>query len=49
MRMIESVRIMRESVNLHADASPPPEVEQRSQELKAQMNKLNQAWTINKC
>ncbi len=45
----ESVKIMQESVDLHADASAPPEVEQRSQELKAQMNKLNQAWTANKC
>jgi hypothetical protein len=45
----ESVKIMQESVNLHADAAAPPEVEQRSQELKAEMNKLNRAWTINKC
>ena len=45
----ESVQIMQESVNLHADVSPSPEVEQRSQELKAEMGKLNQYWSLNKC
>jgi hypothetical protein len=45
----ESAKIMDDSVNLHANVSSPPEIEQRVHELKAEMDKLNQAWMTNKC